>query len=242
MANQLSRTLHALRDRVLSGEFVGGQKLREAALAEDLGVSRTLVRLSLSELEREGLVGREPNKGFRVRSYSLDDIAEAILVRGELEGMAARRAAEKGLPNALRSHLTAIVGQMDSALEKGFGNLENQTAWIDLNGSFHDGIVAASGSKILQETIDQLSRLPLASSRAIVFDKTDPVKSAALIARAQDDHRNILEAIIKRQGTRAQACVQNHALLSSYNKRNSIDAMRNGQLGPRLPGLDLVSN
>lgn len=241
MADQLGLTLQALRDQVLSGQFVGGQKLREAALADDLGVSRTLVRLSLSELEREGLVERQPNKGFRVRSYSLDDVSDAILVRGELEGMAARMAAEAGLSDALNTHLTEIVDRMDEILATGFGKLENQVAWIDLNGSFHDSIVAASGSQVLQETIDQLSRLPLASSRAVVFDQTDPARSVASIARAQDDHRNILWAIIERQGTRAQTLMQSHALLSSRNKRNSIDAMRRGQLGPKLPGLNLVS-
>ncbi len=241
MADQLGQTLQALREQILSGQFVGGEKLREIALAESIAVSRTLVRLALSELEREGLVEREPNKGFRVRSYSMDDVADAILVRGELEGMAARRAAESGLKEPLRRHLTTIVGQMDEILEAGLERVEHQTRWIDLNGSFHDGIVAASGSPVLQETVEQLSRLPLASSRAVVFDQTDPTKSISSIARAQDDHRTILQAIIERQGTRAQACMQNHALLSSRNKRISIDAMRAGQLGPKLPGLDLVT-
>ena len=241
MADQLGQTLQALREQILSGQFVGGEKLRETALAKGISVSRTLVRLALSELEREGLVEREPNKGFRVRSYSLDDVADAILVRGELESMAARRAAEMGLAEPLRAHLTQIVQEMDEVLRMGFGNIEHQVRWINLNGAFHDGIVAASGSSVLQETVEQLSRLPLASSRAIVFDQTDPTKSESSIARAQDDHHNILQAIIDRQGARAQACMQSHALLSSRNKRNSIDAMRQGQLGPKLPGLDLVS-
>jgi len=240
MANHLDQTVQTLREQILTGRYVGGDKLRETAHASANDVSRTVVRLSLSELEREGLVEREPNKGFRVRSYALADVADAILVRGELEGMAARVAAERGLSEPLEEALQRTVADMDHLLATGFAERDQQVRWIELNGEFHDLVVAASQNQALQSAIEQLSRLPLVSSRAIVFDQSSPERSRHEISRAQDDHRTICEAILLRQGARAEACMKNHALRSSNNKRRSIDAMRKGRLGPKLPGLNLV--
>lgn len=242
MANQLDQTVQALREQVLTGRFSRRDKLREAALASDLDVSRTVIRLSLSELEREGLVEREPNKGFRVRSYALQDVADAILVRGELEGMAARLCAERGVTDPMREQLEKIVAEMDRLLDVGFSGRDQQVQWIELNGSFHDAVAAAAKNQALQDSIEQLSRLPLVSSRSIVFDQSDPEHSMSQIIRAQEDHHAILAAILARQGARAEACMKNHAMRSAENKRNSIDAMREGHLGPKLPGLDLVDS
>ncbi len=87
--------------------FVADGKLREQNLAEELCISRMVVRLALGEVEREGLVVREPNKGFRVRSFTIEEVTDAILVRGELEGMAARTCAEIGLADATISSCRA---------------------------------------------------------------------------------------------------------------------------------------
>lgn len=241
MTTQLDATAQSLRERLLEGQFGRQGKLREQGLAESLNVSRTVIRLALSELEREGLVTREPNKGYRVRSFTLDEVADAILVRGELEGMAARLCAERGLSDEQRAALQAPLDALDALLAGGVDRLEQRLQWLELNACFHDALVAASGNKSLADTIRSLSRLPLVTSRAIVFDTQDRGHNLPLLEAAQRDHWNVLDAIVARQGGRAEYMMREHARRSAENKRKNFDAMRAHAQSPALPGLALVS-
>ena len=81
---QLERATEHLRDLVLRGTFPADLKLPETKVAELLGVSRTPARLAMAALEQDGLLVRLPRRGFRVRNFSLDEVVEAIEVRGEL--------------------------------------------------------------------------------------------------------------------------------------------------------------
>jgi GntR family transcriptional regulator of vanillate catabolism len=241
MTVHLDQITQSLRERILSGAYASNERLAETALAAALGGSRTLVRLALGMLEQESLVRREPNRGFRVRGFSLDEVTDAIAVRGELEAMAARLAAERGLGDDARGRLDQIVHERDRILAGGITSLEARTRWIELNGQFHGTIIEASGNDAIADSVAQLSRRPLVSSHAIVFDQTDPERSKDQIRIAHGDHHAILDAIIRRQGTRAGERMREHALASGRNKRGNIDAMKRGALGPKLPGLDLVT-
>jgi GntR family transcriptional regulator of vanillate catabolism len=241
MTTHLDQITQSLRERILSGAYASNDRLAETALAESLGGSRTLIRLALSVLEQESLVRREPNRGFRVRGYSLDEVTDAIAVRGELEAMAARLAAESGLEPGTAQSLRIVVEEMDGILAQGFESLLSRTRWIELNGLFHRDIIAASGNAAIAEAVAQLSRRPLVSSHAIVFDQTDPARSKVQIKIAHDDHHAILDAIVNRQGDRAAARMREHALGSGRNKRANIDAMKRGTLVPKPPGVNLVA-
>ncbi|MEE4237763.1 MAG: GntR family transcriptional regulator, partial [Anderseniella sp.] len=70
-----------LRNKLLAGGFPPGKKLGEVAVAEEIGVSRTLARLAMSALEHEGLLIREPNRGSRVKRFTVTEIVDAIEVR-----------------------------------------------------------------------------------------------------------------------------------------------------------------
>jgi GntR family transcriptional regulator of vanillate catabolism len=176
-----------------------------------------------------------------VRGYSLEEVTDAIAVRGELEAMAARLAAERGLEASVARSLRQIVEEMDGILTEGFESLLSRTRWIELNGQFHRNIIEASGNATVGDAVAQLSRRPLVSSHAIVFDQTDPERSKRQIKIAHDDHHAILDAILNRQGERAAARMREHALGSSRNKRENIDAMKRGTLVPKPPGVNLVA-
>lgn len=240
MTNQLDATVQVLREALLAGRYTGGDKLTEQALSATFSVSRTLVRLALADLEREGLVERTPNRGFRVRSFTLEDVSDAIEVRGELEGMAARLAAERGLTPEADRQIADLLEQMEAVLGHGLAGPDGRARWIDLNAAFHDGLIAASGNAILAQSIAGLSRMPLVSARALVFDQSDPDGSLDRLRSAQADHRAVLDALRSRQGARAGHIMREHALKSAQNKRASFDAMRRTDLVPNLPGLALV--
>ena len=94
--SQTVTALLELRELILGGELSPGQRLSELAVVERLGVSRTPVRAALARLQEEGLVEAIPSGGYAVRAFSEQEVNEAIELRGVLEGLAARLAAEKG--------------------------------------------------------------------------------------------------------------------------------------------------
>jgi len=89
LVDRLAATIQA---RVLSGEITTGTRLRQESLASEFGVSRTPVREALRQLQANGLVSVEPNRGAVVRGPTVRDIREAYAVRAELEGFAAQLA------------------------------------------------------------------------------------------------------------------------------------------------------
>lgn len=91
----VSRVHHELRARILSGAIPPGSWLRQEELAAELSVSRMPVRVALTLLGEEGLVELLPHRGGRVPPLSLDDLEEIYAARLGLEGLAARRAAQR---------------------------------------------------------------------------------------------------------------------------------------------------
>jgi GntR family transcriptional regulator of vanillate catabolism len=85
-----------LREMILAGELPGGARIAELTLVEKLGVSRTPIRAALMRLEQEGLLEALPNGGYAVRTFSERDVSDAIELRGTVEGLLARIAAERG--------------------------------------------------------------------------------------------------------------------------------------------------
>lgn len=241
MSNQLDTTTQRLRELILAGDVEPGQRLGEVAAAHALAVSRTLARLAMAALENEGLLVREPNRGFRVRTFTVAEVADAIEVRGELEGMAARLAAERGIDGEMTQTIEGVLEEAERLTETGLTRAQERIAWIGCNARFHDCLVQAAGNQALSGTIDHIARVPLAGPRAIVFDRVSPERTVRQIRMSNDDHRRIHDAIHRRQGTRAEALLREHAHRSAQNKRENFTAMSVDRLGVRLPGANLVT-
>src|SRR5262249_19611471 len=107
-----ARVIVQLRELILRGELAPGERVGEAALAERLGVSRTAIRQALALLAQEGLLQAADTRGYFVRSFSAQEVLDAIDVRGVLEGLAARVVAERGAPRGL-------VRQLEDCLRDG---------------------------------------------------------------------------------------------------------------------------
>jgi GntR family transcriptional regulator of vanillate catabolism len=212
----------------------------EIPLAEMLGTSRTPVRLALSVLQQERLVvASGPRRGFVVNSFTLGEVFDAIGTRGTLEGMAARCAAERGLRPDYAQILHECVEQ-GSALLKDLDNERWGEAWIENNAAFHATLVAASGNRAIQIALEPLNRMPLASPSAVVLRTNDHARDLHRLRRAQDDHRDILEAIEAGQGSRAETLLREHAALNIRNKRLNFVEIKARKAAGNLPGLDLV--
>src|SRR4029077_20450425 len=103
---------------ILRGELAPGERLGEVALAERLGVSRTPIRQALPALAREGLLAAAGRRGYVGRGFSPQDVLDAIETRGLLEGLAARRIAERGATPELVSSLRQCLSEGDAVLGK----------------------------------------------------------------------------------------------------------------------------
>src|SRR5215204_2124084 len=94
--NQTVKAVQRLRDLILDGQLPPGERLSETDMVELLGVSRTPARMAMMRLHDEGLLEEVASSGgFRVRGFSADEVFAAIEIRGMLEGLAARLAAER---------------------------------------------------------------------------------------------------------------------------------------------------
>ena len=88
------RVYHKIRDDILNGVYKDNEELREVAIGEELGVSRTPVREAFRQLELEGLIQIIPNKGAYVTGITVKDVQDIYMMRSKLEGLAARWAVE----------------------------------------------------------------------------------------------------------------------------------------------------
>jgi GntR family transcriptional regulator of vanillate catabolism len=238
--SQLAHATEKLRDLVLHGTFPTDVKLPEARVAQLLRVSRTPARLAMAALERDGLLVRLPRRGFRVRSFSLDEVVEAIEVRGELEAVAARVTSEKGLSAEHRLLLEASITQSDALLKTGSIDAAQRRAWCDLNVAFHTALVEASGLRPLRAAYDQVNLVPLASPRDTIFNIAEPDLTLRQLTIALDDHGRVLDAILDRHSTRAAALMREHAYRSGENKRRNFPHIEMRTMILETPGVSLV--
>jgi GntR family transcriptional regulator of vanillate catabolism len=246
--SQTGRTLLTLRELLLKGEFRPGERLSELALVERLGVSRTPIRLAFDRLSHEGLVEPSPSGGFIVCEFTIADIWDAIEMRGVLEGTAARLAAERLSDVAGLQKIRGFQTQMDLMVQTMRNNtiphntiphntIESFAAYMNLNEDFHSELVNLSASPMLRRTLAHLTALPFASPSAMVFARSRLPGAAELLAIGQEQHHAILEALEKRQGTRAEALAREHVQLS---RRNLESVLSDETILNCVPGASLI--
>src|SRR5678815_3145834 len=160
-----------IREMILRGELPPGERLGEEALAERLGVSRTPIRQALPALAREGLLAAAGRRGYVVRSFSPQDVLDAIETRGLLEGLAARRIAERGPAPELLAQLQECLAEGDAILAKKKFESADEQRYGEMNGRFHALIVEGAGSRIVADTLARNDHVPFASARAVAFSR-----------------------------------------------------------------------
>ncbi|MEZ5668734.1 MAG: GntR family transcriptional regulator [Alphaproteobacteria bacterium] len=235
-ATQSLTALLAIRDLVLDGTLAPGERLSEPALVKRIGVSRTPVRAALARLEAEGLVQAIPSGGYAVRRFSDEDVSDAIELRGVVEGLAARRAAERGVPPHRLRQMQQIVAALDAVVARR-GDGFDFTAYVRLNEAYHDRLAALSGSAVIMAEIERVTALPFASPSAFVEAQAQSAESRDILVIAQAQHRAIVEAIELREGARAEALTLEHARIA---RTNLALVARDETLRRKVPGLVLV--
>lgn len=225
-----------LREMILAGELPGGARIAELTLVEMLGVSRTPIRAALMRLEQEGLLHRLPGGGYAVRTFSETDVADAIELRGTMEGLAARLAAERGVPAAMLQEAHACLDAIDATLAPRTLDDEGFSRYVELNARFHLLLSRMVGSDVVARELDRVKGLPFASPSAFVVVQTQSAQARDMLIVAQDQHRQALDAIERREGARAEAIMREH---SRITRRNLLAAVQASQV-QGLPGVQLI--
>lgn len=229
------RALLQLREMILSGELAAGARIAELSLVERLQVSRTPIRAALARLEQEGLLYALPHGGFAVRTFSEAEVGEAIELRGMVEGLAARLAAERGAPADLLTEARSLLERIDALLTAPALSELDFATYVTLNQSFHNLLPKLAGSDLLAREVDRAAGMPFASPSAfVVLQATSPHARDMLIV-AQDQHWQVLDAITHREGTRAESVMREHSRLA---RRNLREAVRSPEAG--VPGVQLI--
>ena len=176
------------------GEFRPGDRLVESELAERLGVSRTPIREALQRLETQGVLARD-GRSLMVSSLDHDQLGELYVVRGELEALAARLAAQHAAPEEVRVLWDMV--RRDREL------IDRPDALSRANKRFHRQIHLASHNRYLIQQLDMVHR-----SMALVASTSLAAEGRS--ARALDEHAQIVQAIEARDGAAADAAIRAH--------------------------------
>jgi len=234
--SQTVKAQQRLRELILRGELAAGARIAELALVDLLGVSRTPIRSALMRLEQEGLLEVLPSGGYAVRTFSEREVADAIELRGTLEGLAARLAAERGVAAHVLAQARACLDQIDQVLLDASLSDEMFSEYVHLNAQFHRLLAEMAGSGVLAREIERASSLPFASPSGFVGVHIHNAPARDMLVVAQHQHRQVLDAIERRESGRAEALVREHSRIARHNMQMAL--REPGGFG--MPGVQLI--
>ncbi len=187
----------SLREAILGGRFTGGARLRQEALADRLGISRTPIREALGRLEHEGLIELLPRGGVRVTVLNADEAVGLYELREVLDGLAARLAAGRADAVAL-ARLERPLARMAECAER-----RDSRPWFRVHVSFHEEIVRMAGNRPLGRLVS-LVRLSIRHFHPLLL------KTPTRLEDAYREHRAVFEAIAARDAEAAERLARLH--------------------------------
>lgn len=203
-----SRVFRTIREDILSGKYATNEELKEKAIGDELGVSRTPVREALRQLELEGLVSIIPNKGAYVVGITQKDVKDIYEIRSRLEGLCARWAAEyitKEQLDELEENI--YLSEFHSAKE-------NYEQVVELDSKFHEILYNASGSK-------ELRRILLDFHHYVQRVRKITLGEPKRVVNSNEEHRKILEALKLHDADSAEKLANEHVMNTMENMDNN---------------------
>lgn len=193
-----------IREDILNDKYRAGDKIVEAKLADELGVSRTPVREALKQLELDGLVDNIPNRGVVVKGISNQDIHDIYTIRVAIEGIAARWAVER-MEDSVVDDLKEIYDLMEFYTFK-----DDIDKIFELNTKFHETIYKATKSRYLEQVLKDFQ----------LFIKSTRNKSLQCAGRSSEalaEHKAIVDGFIEKDAEKAYQATVRHIESSRQN-------------------------
>jgi len=225
LTSLIARTI---RERILDGTLAAGERLVEARLSNELGVSRVPVREALRALAADGVVTIEPRRGASVTVYSPELIQELVEVRATLEALNAKLAARRHNPD-LVARLQQIVTQ-GAEIAKG----ADPKQLHDDNVDFHEALAGVAANSVLRDMVRSLR------------ERTAPIFAPHSRKRARqnwEEHAAIVRAVVAGDAELAGLLAARHVYsaaelvphASSAEARNAASPAANDATSPVAP-------
>ncbi|MEE9454007.1 MAG: GntR family transcriptional regulator [Paracoccaceae bacterium] len=209
MRNPLANTdaYSLVLEAIDAGTYLPGDRLVESELAERFGVSRTPIREALQRLETQSVLVRD-GRSMVVSSLNHDQLGELYVVRVELEGLAARLAAQHAAPEEVR-----VLREM---VEQDLALLGAPEKLSRANRRFHRQLHLASHNRYLIQQLEMVHRtMALMATTTFAVEGRDNV--------ALQEHAAIVSAIEARDAEAASKALRNH-ISQAYETRLKLDA------------------
>lgn len=186
-----------LREQIFSHELAPGSWLDEQSLAIAFGISRTPMREAIKVLASEGLVTTKMNKGAYVTEVDRRDLEQIFTVLSLLEGQAAKETAIK----ATEAQLTQL-DNLHHRLEKAGADRDTEQ-FFEINVKFHELIQEIAGNKWMNGVIEDLRKV-------LKLQRRDSLSRSGRLLSSLIEHREILQAILKRDPLAAELAMRKH--------------------------------
>lgn len=195
-----------LQQEILSGALPPGKRIRQQDVAKALGVSYTPVREAIRQLQATGLITYEPNRGNAVNSLSEEALTELYLLRGAVEGLGARLAADR-ISTEQMTALREMHDRMELLLAAEPGEqieAEASASLAELSRRFHAAIVLVGGPNIVHIKVQEIwSHYPVPQPLSRWTSATEARRSVTA-------HREILDALADGDAARAGSLMEEH--------------------------------
>ena len=194
--SQGERAYLLIRDQIVTLRLAPGSVIEEAHLRQELGLGRTPIREALQRLAHENLVTFVPHRGTFVSDINLTDLHRLTEVRTEMEGYAARLAAERATgPD--RAQMEALISELNTIDEADVHNL------MRLDQRIHRLVYQSTRNAFLQAMLEESFNLSL----RIWFLGLD---RGVRLREAVGEHRQLLDAIVSRDAQKAESVMRQH--------------------------------
>ncbi|MBO5292247.1 MAG: GntR family transcriptional regulator [Lachnospiraceae bacterium] len=196
------RVFNRIREDILNGKYKEHEELKEVAIGEELGVSRTPVREAFRQLELEGLIQIIPNKGAYVTGITTKDVKDIYMIRSYLEGLCARWATEEISPEQMAEMEENIFL---SEFHASKGHYEQMA---EMDNRFHEILYESCNSKMLEHLLKDFHQYVLRVRKRTLSNSERGNQSNL-------EHRGIMEAIKNKDAQLAEQLANQH-MINAY--------------------------
>jgi DNA-binding GntR family transcriptional regulator len=200
-----------LKNMIMERQLLPGEKIPQERLAQELGISRTPLVSALKFLEQEKLVEAKPRRGYFVRLFTKKDLVSIFELREVLEGLAARRAAQRINP-ADAKKISGFFQSFSDASE-----ITDMKAYAQEDRRFHWFIIETGAKEFLRSILETYNIMSLSyqshSSEGLVRPPNETIP----------EHRAIIEAIIRRESDAAENLMRQHLRRSMNAVKDEIE-------------------
>jgi len=204
-----------LLDRIVKSEYPENQWLREEAIANEFGVSRSPVRRALRLLHQDGMVDLVPKRGARLFPFTADDIEDIYEIRKTLESLAIR----VGIQNLSIQRLLSLRNQI-----QGLREVDDPEEHTRIDGVLHSYLIEASGRRRLVSMLNELYRLSQSLREIGLRDRNNRMATI-------DEHSGIIDALTVRDLDQATSLLVRH--IENSKARLLMDVTRTDERPPK---------